>query len=234
MHHAFQPPRHLGFVPPAPAPADPGFFTCVGPAARQLPTSPAIAAPLGSTLCGPSRLDDPIGLPRLPTRPSHLARRLHSTNSANLHRRPLLPPPALRVPALRGHAPRRPTTTEPRLRAHLHLPLWTPGFLTCEGPCGSAAPNLPCPRGPPPGSTLCGSSRLGNPTGLPRSPARPNPIPFHGPPRPTLPACPARFSRPASVTPPGPPRTSFTAHLDHLPLLASAACPYPLHSSVPA
>ena len=149
MHHAFQPPRHLGFVPPAPAPADPGFFTCVGPAARQLPTSPAIAAPLGSTLCGPSRLDDPISLPRLPTRPSHLARRLHSTASANLHRRPLLPPPALRVPALRGHAPRLPTTTEPRLRAPLHLPLWTPGFLTCEGPCGSAAPNLPCPRGPP-------------------------------------------------------------------------------------
>ena len=122
MHHAFQPPRHLGFVPPAPAPVDPGFFTCAGPAARQLPTSPAIAAPLGSTLCGPSRLGNPLSLPRSPTRPNPI---------------PFHGPPRSTLPAcptrLSGppRSPLQPATFDSPARPDR---LSRPALIACPGP----------------------------------------------------------------------------------------------------
>ena len=136
-------------------------------------------------------------------RPSPPARRPRSTDPAFLRRRPLLPSLALCVPPWRGHAPR---PMEPRPMPPLLLPPWTPGYLTCVGPCGLAAPKAPPSRLPPGFNPVLGPSEswLGD-LGPPRPPALPDPIPFPGPPRSTLPACPARLSRLASVTPLGPP-----------------------------
>ena len=135
---------------------------------------------------------EPPGLTRGCSSPDS-AGRLQSSDSVRLHRRPLLPPPAL--PALRGHAPRLPTTTAPRLRASCPCPR-RPWFLHLCGPRGSAAPNLPCHRGSPGFNPVRALAA--------RRPNRPAPVAY-----PAFPPCsPSPLNRLRQPTPPTPPPAS--------------------------
>ena len=135
---------------------------------------------------------EPPGLTRGCSSPDS-AGRLQSSDSVRLHRRPLLPPPAL--PALRGHAPRLPTTTAPRLRASCPCPR-RPWFLHLCGPRGSAAPNLPCHRGSPGFNPVRALAA--------RRPNRPAPVAY-----PAFPPCsPSPLNQLRQPTPPTPPAAS--------------------------
>ena len=135
---------------------------------------------------------EPPGLTRGCSSPDS-AGRLQSSDSVRLHRRPLLPPPAL--PALRGHAPRLPTTTAPRLRASCPGPR-RPWFLHLCGSRGSAAPNLPCHRGSPGFNPVRALAA--------RRPNRPAPVAYPAFP----PYSPSPLNRLRQPTPPTPPAAS--------------------------
>ena len=140
------------------------------------------------------------------------AGRLQSSDSVRLHRRPLLPPPALRVPALRGHAPCLPTTTEPGLRAsctRLCGPLVSQSVRAPAAPQLPTSPALVAPRLNPVRALAARRPNRPTPVANPAFPPySPPPLNRLRPPTPPTPPAAIGSSRPSIAWP----RTSPSNH----------------------